>query len=95
MTRERDGKEPMTAKEKIHELVDALPERELETAVRVLEGLAALALSDPVAQALAQAPEDDEPVSEEEEAAVAEARAELDRGEFIPHEEVKRRWGIA
>lgn len=85
----------MTTKERIHRLVDALPEGDLETAERVLEGLAALAVSDPVARALALAPEDDEPDDDDVDGGLTEARAQADRGETIPHEEVKRRLGIA
>ncbi|MEJ7812312.1 MAG: hypothetical protein WKG32_18015 [Gemmatimonadaceae bacterium] len=80
----------MTTKERVHRLVDMLPARELETAARVLEGLAALSVSDPVARALALAPEDDEPETDEERAAVAEARAEMQRGGVIPHADVRR-----
>ncbi|HEX5101467.1 MAG TPA: hypothetical protein VFV94_18270 [Polyangiaceae bacterium] len=47
----------------------------------------------PALKALEQAPIDDEPVTEEEESAVEEARAELRAGvATIPHDEVKRRW---
>ena len=67
----------MTTKERVHRLVDTLPEEELETAERVLEGLAALALSDPVARALALAPDDDEPVTEEEAAAIEEGERDV------------------
>jgi hypothetical protein len=40
------------------------------------------------------APFDDEPVTPEEEALVAEARAEVSRGELIPAAEVYRRLGL-
>src|SRR4051812_30207614 len=47
----------------------------------------------PALKALENAPLDDEPVTEEEERAVEEARAELRSGvPTIPHDEVKRRW---
>jgi hypothetical protein len=41
-----------------------------------------------------EAPFDDEPVTPEEEALVAEARAEVSRGELIPAAEVYRRLGL-
>lgn len=77
----------------LHRLVDELPDPDVRTAARVLEALRATA-ADPVLRALMDAPEEDEAISEEEEASVAEALAEADRGEPIPHEEVKRRWGL-
>jgi hypothetical protein len=47
----------------------------------------------PALAALENAPLDDEPVTEEEERAVDEARAELRAGApTIPHDEVRRRW---
>ena len=83
----------MTTKEEIHELVDALPEAELATAERVLQGLAAL--SDPVLRALARAPEDDEPDEDDTDGGITEARQQAERGETISQEEVKRRLGTA
>lgn len=82
----------MTTTERLHRLVDELPERERETAVRVLEGLAALTFAeDPVAHALAAAPDDDEPETDEERAVTDEARAEMRRGDVVPHPELRRR----
>jgi hypothetical protein len=48
----------MTVKERLHHLVDALPESEAPTATRILEALVATA--DPVLRAHLLAPEDDE-----------------------------------
>lgn len=84
----------MTTKERLYRLVDALPERERETAAHVLEGLAALAITDPVARALALAPDDDEPETDEERAAVAEARAEFAAGRGISSEQLRRQLGL-
>ena len=53
----------MTIREQVHQLVDVLPDDELETAGRVLAGLSALSLSSPGGVALARAPVDDEPVT--------------------------------
>jgi hypothetical protein len=50
---------------------------------------------DPVERALANAPYDDEPVSEEEAREIAEARASLARGEGISNEEVLREFGLS
>ena len=75
----------------LHRLVDELPEPEVDTATRVLEALRA---TDPVLRSLMSAPYDDEPETEEERQAVAEARAEADRGELIPQEEIERELGL-
>lgn len=40
------------------------------------------------------APEDDEPWTEEDEAAVAEADAAFAAGRTVSHEEIKRKFGI-
>jgi len=79
----------------IRQLVDDLDEHDLPIAERLLRALRDTGgESDPVLRALANAPLDDEPETEEERAAVAEARQELLEGRGIPHEEVKRRWGL-
>ena len=52
------------------------------------------AMLDPVARALANAPVDDEPVTEEEERAVAEARESLQRNGGIPFEQVVAELGF-
>ena len=82
----------MTVKEKLYHLVNALPETELVAAERYLEYLAHSA--DPVALALELAPEDDEPLTDEDRAAIAEARAELEQGLGIPSEQLKHELGL-
>lgn len=84
--------ETMTKREAVRRLVDEVPEAVLDAAERYLQYLRDQ--GDPLLRALTNAPEEDEPISAAEEAAVAEGRAEADRGELIAHEEVKRRWGI-
>lgn len=49
---------------------------------------------DPVLQALLTAPIDDEPLTPEDEDALAEAYDELRRGEGVPEAEVRRRLGL-
>lgn len=46
----------------------------------------------PVLESLANAPEDDEPLTEEDERAIEEAREQVRRGEVLTHEEVRRLW---
>lgn len=74
-----------------HELIDCLPEAQLWALVGLLETIV-----DPVGVALRNAPVDDEPETEEEKQAVAQARVWFrrrgDRG--IPHEEAMRRLGL-
>ena len=74
-----------------HQLIDCLPETQLSALVGLLESIV-----DPVATALRSAPVDDEPESEEEKQAVAEARDWLKRngGKGIPHDEAMRRLGL-
>ena len=74
-----------------HQLIDSLPEAQISGLVRFLESII-----DPVSAALNNAPFDDEPETEEERLAVAEAREWLKRngGKGIPHEEAMRRLGL-
>ena len=84
----------MTTKERIHRLVDDLPESELETVKRVLEGLSALSLSDPVAEALANAPVDDESVTDEEAHAIEEGERDIEAGQIVNVDQVRTRLGL-
>ncbi len=81
----------MIARDNLHELVDRLPESELEHARRVLEYLEERA-SDPMLRALAEAPEDDEELTPDEIEAVEEGSAQIARGEGIPWEQVRSRY---
>lgn len=74
-----------------HHLIDRLPETQLSGLVQFLE-----TIIDPVAAALRNAPLDDEPETEDEKAAVTEARTWLKNngGKGIPHTEAMRRLGL-
>ena len=72
----------MSTKEILHRLVDQLPEAESVEAERLLK---ALQIQDPVLRAIALAPVDDEPETDEERAAVQEALDELARGGLVDH----------
>lgn len=76
----------MIVKEELHRLVDALPEGEVAAARRYLEYLRDVG-SDPVLRSFMAAPEDDEPLTKDDEAAIREAEEEVARGEAIPWEE--------
>lgn len=77
----------MTVKERLHRLVDDLPEAETDAAERYLEFLRERAA---LPRSLATAPFDDEPVTVEDLAALAESRAELTAGVGVPHVEARR-----
>lgn len=77
-------------KQEAHELIERLSTGQVIAAVGLFK-----AMLDPVSIALANAPIDDEPVSEEEARDIAAARASLARGEGIPHEEVLREFGLS
>lgn len=84
----------MTTKERIHQLVEDLPQSELETAKRVLEGLSALSLSNRIVEALANAPVDDESVSDEEAQAIEEGERDIDAGRVVSVDQVRTRLGL-
>ncbi len=79
----------MTIQEHLHQLVDALPEKELHAALRFMEYLRDVG-DDPFVKALMDAPEDDEPITAEEAEGADEAWQEYLRGEAITAEEAKR-----
>jgi hypothetical protein len=79
----------MTTKDAQHRLIDAISEEGHESAQRALEPLA-----DQLLLALANAPLDDEPETEEERAAVAEAWDAYRRGEWVSAEDVRRELGL-
>ena len=83
----------MTTLKELHDLVDWLPECAHAEARQTL--LLHLKKHDPVRYALFTAPLDDEPETEAERAAVAEAYAEIDRGEpMIPDAVLRRELGL-
>lgn len=79
----------MEDRETLHTLVDELPEPELRPARRFLEYLR-LQAADPLRAVLDAAPLDDEPVTDDDLAAIREGLQEKAAGEVVPHEEVKR-----
>ena len=80
----------MSPRETLHRLIDQLPEEDVPTAKRILQALSATAgqvLLDDV-------PLDDEPDDDDFDGGLSEARDEAEAGRVIPHEEMKRRWGL-
>jgi len=80
----------MTERDRLHTLVDSLPEDELHVARRFLEFLGTDA-PDALLQALRNAPLDDEPLTAEDEAALGEAERDRAEGRVVSHEEARRR----
>ena len=81
----------MSDREHAHQLIDRMQETQLSGLVQFLETIV-----DPVTTALRKAPLDDEPETDEEKAAVSEARQWLQNngGKGIPHAEAMRRLGL-
>lgn len=79
----------MTVKERLHQMVDEMTEEEAEATLRRID----LQRTDPLVRFFDAAPEDDEPVSAEEAAAIAEVDADRARGvPTIPFDEIKRKY---
>jgi hypothetical protein len=81
----------MTSKERLQALVEELSEPEAERALKLVEK----EHEDPVIAAFRDAPEDDEPWTDEDETAMAEVRADDAAGvPTIPLEEIERELGM-
>ncbi len=77
-------------KQQAHELIDKLEPAQVSAVVPLLQFM----LLDPVSRSLAAAPTEPEGVSAEEAAALDRARASLDSGQGISHEDVLREFGL-
>lgn len=78
----------MTVKERLHQMVDEMTDEEAEATLRRIDSQR----TDPLVRFFDAAPLDDEPVSAEEDAAVAEAEADRARGvPTISFDEIKRK----
>lgn len=75
------------AKERLHRLIELIPEPEIHAAQRYLEYLAEH--GDPFMRALKNAPETDEPLSDEDREALEEGRRALDEGDVVSDEELR------
>jgi len=76
-------------KQHAFELINRMSTGQVSAVVGLLE-----AMLDPVSIALANAPYDDEPVSEEEARDIAESRAAYARGEVVSNDEVLADFGL-
>ena len=80
---------PANEKQQAHDLIERLAPSQISAVVHLLE-----VMTDPVAHSLANAPIDDEPISEEEMRAVEASREWLKDHEPISHEEVLAEFGL-
>jgi hypothetical protein len=76
-------------KQQAHAMIDRLAPEQLFAVRGLLE-----VMLDPVSRAIANAPVDEEPLTEEEEKALDEAREWVRHNQGIPHEEVLAEIGI-
>ena len=83
------GTDVTQERQQAHALLDMLPEEKFTAVVHLLQ-----AISEPVARSIANAPIDDEPISEEEIRAVEASRKWLKDHEPISHEEVLAEFGL-
>ena len=81
--------DPQQERRQAHSYLDHLPDAQLSAVRGLLE-----TMLDPVSRALANAPLEDEEISEEEEQAVAEAREWLKHNPGIPFEQVVAELGL-
>lgn len=73
-----------------HALLDMLPAEKLNAVRSLLE-----VMVEPLSRSMALTPVEEEEITPETAAALDRARASLDRGEGIPHEEILREFGLA
>ena len=78
------------SKADLHRLIDGLPESRIPQVQAYLEIINAGGLK----TFLSQAPEEDEEISPEEEAAVKEAEADIARNGTVSHQEVRKMLGF-
>ena len=78
----------MTAKEKLRDQIEAFSEAEAQEMLQLLE-----LRTDPLVIAFRDAPIDDEPLTSDEEAALAEADRDIASGRTIALEDLKRELG--
>jgi hypothetical protein len=85
-------KKSVILREELHSLVDDLSDQDLPTAKRFLAYLRNI--RDPFMQKLVEAPYEDEPLTEEDIAALDEAWEDLAAGRVITMEELERELGL-
>ena len=96
MTVESEGRSgraglPPDRRERLRRLVEFVPKGDLQAAERYLEFLVG---PNPVVRAMVNAPDDDEPFTEEDRKAVEEAERDLEAGHGILHSEILANYGL-
>jgi hypothetical protein len=81
--------DPTQERKQAHALIDMLPDDKLAAVRILLQGMV-----EPLSHSLASTPVDDEDITPDTAAALQRARASLERGEGIPHEEILREFGL-
>jgi hypothetical protein len=77
-------------RQQAHQLLDRLGPAQFTAVAQLLQVLA----GEPILQALAQTPIEEEEITADTAAALDRSRASLARGEGIPHEEILREFGL-
>lgn len=80
----------VSVRDTLHRWIDELREEDLSAAQQALQPLRAIGPFVP----LDEAPLDDEPDDDDFDGGLTEARADVQAGRVVPHDEVKRRWGL-
>ncbi len=80
-------------KEELHEMIEALPKKEITAVKRFLEFILSQH-QDSWAKLLENPPIDDEPVTEEDLKAIVEGRKAITEGRYQTLEEVKKEFGL-
>ena len=83
----------MQTRDRLHRLIDEMPEAELPGALRAVEEFLAarVAVGDASPPAGADGVDDGEPLTPEDEAALQEAYADVAAGRLVSHAEARRR----
>ncbi len=79
-------------RQRLHQLIDELPEEDIQAAQRYLESLSTH--QDPLVRALESAPEDDEPLTDEEREAIDGAERAVAAGDLVPDTHVRAKIGL-
>ena len=79
-------------RQRLHQLIDKLPDEQILAAERYLDSLCRDI--HPVVRAMRSAPIDDEPLTDEDRAAIQEGRREIAAGHGIPNERIRRKLGL-
>ena len=80
------------SRQEIKDLIDGLPDLELHAVKRFIQYIRDM--NDPVFRILAEAPWDDEPVTDEDLEAIEESNRDIAAGRVISHQDLKAVLGI-